>query len=124
MTDVTTPTGQTPTMAPPVRSNNQSLPRIRWVQTGYLKFSAKGTKREVFGMPIPGSLIIADLRELHTTRNIWQMWSSIDGSWGERLKKEKSKNKGRVPSEMELELELTQQGSGYEVSVSAEGVEE
>nr|GEW67318.1 retrovirus-related Pol polyprotein from transposon TNT 1-94 [Tanacetum cinerariifolium] len=24
---------------------------------GYLKFSAKGTKREVFGMPIPGSLI-------------------------------------------------------------------
>nr|GEV83153.1 hypothetical protein [Tanacetum cinerariifolium] len=35
----------------------------RWVQTEYLKFSAKGTKREVFGMPIPGSLITADLRE-------------------------------------------------------------
>nr|GEV05401.1 E-beta-farnesene synthase [Tanacetum cinerariifolium] len=30
---------------------------------GYLKFSAKGTKREVFGMPIPGSLITADIRE-------------------------------------------------------------
>nr|GEY37941.1 histone deacetylase 14 [Tanacetum cinerariifolium] len=30
---------------------------------GYLKFSAKGTKREVFGMPIPGSLIIADIQE-------------------------------------------------------------
>nr|GEW17519.1 histone deacetylase 14 [Tanacetum cinerariifolium] len=30
---------------------------------GYLKFSAKGTKREVFGMPIPGSLIIAEIRE-------------------------------------------------------------
>nr|GFA80657.1 E-beta-farnesene synthase [Tanacetum cinerariifolium] len=29
---------------------------------GYLKFSAKGTKREVFGMPIPGSLITADIR--------------------------------------------------------------
>nr|GEV38784.1 hypothetical protein [Tanacetum cinerariifolium] len=29
----------------------------------YLKFSAKGTKREVFGMPIPGSLIIADIQE-------------------------------------------------------------
>nr|GEV22627.1 hypothetical protein [Tanacetum cinerariifolium] len=28
---------------------------------GYLKFSAKGTKREVFGMPIPGNLIIADI---------------------------------------------------------------
>nr|GEV80254.1 retrovirus-related Pol polyprotein from transposon TNT 1-94 [Tanacetum cinerariifolium] len=27
---------------------------------GYLKFSAKGIKREVFGMPIPGSLITAD----------------------------------------------------------------
>nr|GEZ96569.1 hypothetical protein [Tanacetum cinerariifolium] len=63
MTDVTAHTGQAPTMAPPVRSNDQSLPRIGWVQTGYLKFSAKGTKREVFGMPIPGSLITADLRE-------------------------------------------------------------
>nr|GEU29247.1 hypothetical protein [Tanacetum cinerariifolium] len=30
---------------------------------GYLKFSAKGTKREVFGMPIPGSLIITDIHE-------------------------------------------------------------
>nr|GEX04221.1 retrovirus-related Pol polyprotein from transposon TNT 1-94 [Tanacetum cinerariifolium] len=30
---------------------------------GYLKFSAKGTKREVFGMPILGSLIIADIQE-------------------------------------------------------------
>nr|GEW44274.1 integrase, catalytic region, zinc finger, CCHC-type, peptidase aspartic, catalytic [Tanacetum cinerariifolium] len=63
MTDVTAPTGQASTMAPPFRSNDLILPRIRWVQTGYLKFSAKGTKREVFGMPIPGSLITADLRE-------------------------------------------------------------
>nr|GEZ93803.1 histone deacetylase 14 [Tanacetum cinerariifolium] len=30
---------------------------------GYLKFSAKGTKREFFGMPIPGSLITADVQE-------------------------------------------------------------
>nr|GEX41594.1 histone deacetylase 14 [Tanacetum cinerariifolium] len=29
----------------------------------YLKFSAKGTKREVFGMPILGSLITADIQE-------------------------------------------------------------
>nr|GFB53933.1 histone deacetylase 14 [Tanacetum cinerariifolium] len=29
---------------------------------GYLKFSAKGTKREVFGMPIPGNLIINDIK--------------------------------------------------------------
>ncbi|GJX13506.1 hypothetical protein Tco_0205264, partial [Tanacetum coccineum] len=28
---------------------------------GYLKFSAKGTKREVFGMPIPNDLITADI---------------------------------------------------------------
>nr|GEX40216.1 hypothetical protein [Tanacetum cinerariifolium] len=41
MTDVTAPTSQAPTMAPPICSNNQILPRIRWVQTGYLKFSAK-----------------------------------------------------------------------------------
>nr|GEU90132.1 retrovirus-related Pol polyprotein from transposon TNT 1-94 [Tanacetum cinerariifolium] len=30
---------------------------------GYLKFSAKGTKREVFGMPISGSLITIDIQE-------------------------------------------------------------
>nr|GEY78857.1 hypothetical protein [Tanacetum cinerariifolium] len=48
----------------PVCFNDQCLPRIRWVQTGYLKFSAKGTKREVFGMPVPGSLITADFREV------------------------------------------------------------
>nr|GEV76063.1 monodehydroascorbate reductase [Tanacetum cinerariifolium] len=30
---------------------------------GYLKFSAKGTKREVLGMPIPGRLITADIQE-------------------------------------------------------------
>nr|GEU99704.1 monodehydroascorbate reductase [Tanacetum cinerariifolium] len=30
---------------------------------GYLKFSAKGTKREVFGMPIPNELITANIRE-------------------------------------------------------------
>ncbi|GJZ74784.1 monodehydroascorbate reductase [Tanacetum coccineum] len=29
---------------------------------GYLKFSAKGTKREVFGMPIPNDLITYDIR--------------------------------------------------------------
>ncbi|GJS22707.1 hypothetical protein Tco_0451339 [Tanacetum coccineum] len=29
---------------------------------GYLKFSAKGTKQEVFGMPIPNELITADIR--------------------------------------------------------------
>nr|GEW27600.1 E-beta-farnesene synthase [Tanacetum cinerariifolium] len=30
---------------------------------GYLKFSAKGTKREIFGMPIPSKLITANIRE-------------------------------------------------------------
>nr|GEW41421.1 integrase, catalytic region, zinc finger, CCHC-type, peptidase aspartic, catalytic [Tanacetum cinerariifolium] len=30
---------------------------------GYLKFSAKGTKREVFKMPIPGSLITINIQE-------------------------------------------------------------
>nr|GEZ62661.1 E-beta-farnesene synthase [Tanacetum cinerariifolium] len=29
---------------------------------GYLKFNAKGTKRKVFGMPIPGNLITADIQ--------------------------------------------------------------
>ncbi|GKB38326.1 hypothetical protein Tco_0883268 [Tanacetum coccineum] len=31
---------------------------------GYLKFSAKGTKQEVFGMPIPNDLITDDIREV------------------------------------------------------------
>nr|GEZ81036.1 hypothetical protein [Tanacetum cinerariifolium] len=41
MADMTAPTSQAPTMAPPVRTNDQILPRMRWVQTGYLKFSTK-----------------------------------------------------------------------------------
>nr|GEV75124.1 Gag-Pol polyprotein [Tanacetum cinerariifolium] len=119
--NINAPAGQAPAMAPPVRTDDQILPRIRWVPIGksncyldleksqsnpiykiavdllkhtnffraftasltipsiyiqggtsstqdltlysmpnkepvlgYLKFSAKGTKREVFGMPIPG----------------------------------------------------------------------
>ncbi|GJR91210.1 hypothetical protein Tco_0215221 [Tanacetum coccineum] len=39
-------------------------------------------------------------------------------------KRSKSENKGKVPAEMELVLEQTQQGTSYEVSVSAERVEE
>ncbi|GJT98539.1 hypothetical protein Tco_1094057 [Tanacetum coccineum] len=39
-------------------------------------------------------------------------------------KRSKSENKGKVPTEMELVLEQTQQGTSYEVSVSAKGVEE
>nr|GEZ14671.1 hypothetical protein [Tanacetum cinerariifolium] len=34
----------------------------------YLKFSAKGIRREVFGMPIPGSLITADIQGLVSKR--------------------------------------------------------
>nr|GFC41713.1 hypothetical protein [Tanacetum cinerariifolium] len=51
MIDVTAPSGQEPTMAPSVHSNDQCLPRFSWVQTGYLKFSAKG-----FGNPNTGSV--------------------------------------------------------------------
>nr|GEX12404.1 copia protein [Tanacetum cinerariifolium] len=167
MTDVTAPTGQAPTMAPPVRSNDQSLPRIRWVQTGYLKFSAKGTKREVFEMPIPGSLINVDLREAsyyqeylaNVVKHRWflsgeparkpnptaqkvrinilqylihlRMCKDVPTKMMkmfllvENLRRQNLDNrKGKVPTEMELELEETQQVSSYEVSVSAEGVEE
>nr|GFB86611.1 hypothetical protein [Tanacetum cinerariifolium] len=35
---------------------------------GYLKFSNKGTKREVFGMPIPNELITADIRATPVTK--------------------------------------------------------
>nr|GFA52595.1 hypothetical protein [Tanacetum cinerariifolium] len=36
---------------------------------GYLKFSAKGTKRKVFGMSIPGSLITANIQETVKVNN-------------------------------------------------------
>ncbi|GKC74852.1 hypothetical protein Tco_1120735, partial [Tanacetum coccineum] len=39
-------------------------------------------------------------------------------------KRSKSEIKGKVPTEIELVLEQTQQGTGYKVSVSTEGVEE
>ncbi|GJV60073.1 hypothetical protein Tco_1466173 [Tanacetum coccineum] len=39
-------------------------------------------------------------------------------------KRSKNENKGRVPTKMELVLEQTQQRTSYEVSISAEGVEE
>ncbi|GJU15403.1 hypothetical protein Tco_1143369 [Tanacetum coccineum] len=39
-------------------------------------------------------------------------------------KRSKCENKGKVPTEMELVMEQTQQGTSYEVSVSAERVEE
>nr|GEV13565.1 hypothetical protein [Tanacetum cinerariifolium] len=106
---------QAPTMAPPIRTDDQILPHIRWVPKGksncyldvensqsnpiykiavdILKYTnffraftasstipsiyiqqfwdtvrydktagAKGTKREVFGMPIPGNLITTDIQ--------------------------------------------------------------
>ncbi|GJT10018.1 retrovirus-related pol polyprotein from transposon TNT 1-94 [Tanacetum coccineum] len=74
------PAEQVPVMAPPTGTNGQILPRIRCNNKfhprpcsplhlpneepvlGYLKFSAKGTKREVFGMPIPNDLITNDIR--------------------------------------------------------------
>ena len=40
------------------------------------------------------------------------------------IEKRRKVRKGKVPSEIELGLEQTQQGSGDEVSVSTEGVEE
>nr|GEV48007.1 putative ribonuclease H-like domain-containing protein [Tanacetum cinerariifolium] len=79
--NVNAPADQAPTMAPPTRIDDQILPHIRWRKhnfysrpdsplhlpnkepvLGYLKFSAKGTKREVFRMPISGNLITADIQ--------------------------------------------------------------
>nr|GEU50614.1 retrovirus-related Pol polyprotein from transposon TNT 1-94 [Tanacetum cinerariifolium] len=53
--NVNAPVKQATTMAPPTRTDDQILPRSRW-------FSAKGTKRKVFRMPIPNELIIADIQ--------------------------------------------------------------
>nr|GFB62965.1 hypothetical protein [Tanacetum cinerariifolium] len=43
---------------------------------GYLKFSANGTKREVFGILVASSS--QKFNRLHTTRNIWQKWPSTE----------------------------------------------
>nr|GEU55724.1 hypothetical protein [Tanacetum cinerariifolium] len=52
MADVNAPSDQILTMDPPVCTDDQILPHI----------SAKGTKREIFRMPIPGRLITANIR--------------------------------------------------------------
>nr|GEY28133.1 E-beta-farnesene synthase [Tanacetum cinerariifolium] len=69
MAYVNAPSGQTPTMAPPKKHKFHPRPDSPLHLSneepvlGYLKFSAKGTKREIFGMPILGRLITANIRE-------------------------------------------------------------
>nr|GFA56372.1 histone deacetylase 14 [Tanacetum cinerariifolium] len=69
MADVNAPSGHTPTMDPPRKHMFHPKPDSAFHLVndepvlGYLKFSAKGTKREVFEMPIPGRLITVDIRE-------------------------------------------------------------
>nr|GEY89393.1 copia protein [Tanacetum cinerariifolium] len=70
MTVVTAPTGQAPTMAPPVRSNDQCRPRIRWVQTGYLKFSAKDHEVKFGHKVVKNELIIALRGEIYFVKFI------------------------------------------------------
>nr|GEU84457.1 histone deacetylase 14 [Tanacetum cinerariifolium] len=45
---------------------------------GYLKFSAKGTKREGFGMPIPGNLITADIQDESVAEGIPEKEPRVD----------------------------------------------
>ncbi|GJX88841.1 retrovirus-related pol polyprotein from transposon TNT 1-94 [Tanacetum coccineum] len=45
------------------KSNPIVIPSIRVLFLEYLKFSSKGTKQEVFGMPILNDLITADIRD-------------------------------------------------------------
>nr|GFB28646.1 histone deacetylase 14 [Tanacetum cinerariifolium] len=69
MADVNDPSDQTPTMAPPRKHRFHPRPDSPLHLSneepvlGYLKFSTKGTKREIFGMPIPRKLITANIRE-------------------------------------------------------------
>nr|GEY30318.1 hypothetical protein [Tanacetum cinerariifolium] len=59
MTDVTAPTGQAPSMASPVHSNDQSLPHIRWVQTGFCSLWHRmyDTVMQDLGIPRQGQLL-------------------------------------------------------------------
>nr|GEV25825.1 synaptobrevin, longin-like domain protein [Tanacetum cinerariifolium] len=70
--NVNAPADQAPTMAPPTRTDDQILPHIRWIlhficlmKNLFLDISSlvlRGTKREVFRMPIPNKLITADIQ--------------------------------------------------------------
>nr|GFB74697.1 histone deacetylase 14 [Tanacetum cinerariifolium] len=66
MADANAPSGQAHAMRRhkfhPIPDSLLHLPNEEPV-LGYLKFNAKGTKREVFGMPIPSSLITAEIQE-------------------------------------------------------------
>nr|GEX27795.1 hypothetical protein [Tanacetum cinerariifolium] len=75
MADVNAPSGQAPAIAPPVHTDDQILPRIR-EEEGHSDCDPKHSvhqanysspsyeaQREVFKMPIPGSLITADIQE-------------------------------------------------------------
>ncbi|GKE91455.1 hypothetical protein Tco_1572550 [Tanacetum coccineum] len=79
--------------------------------------------------------ILKRIRMEYLPQNVWRnidreragaMIQAIDRQLRNRRyeKRSKSKIKGKVPTEMELVLEQSQQGTSYEVSVSAEGVEE
>nr|GEY96767.1 hypothetical protein [Tanacetum cinerariifolium] len=59
---------------------------------GYLKFSAKETNRKVFGMPIPGTLITADIQEAsYYQEYLAKMWPSIDGTSKAKPQRKKRK---------------------------------
>nr|GFA22075.1 hypothetical protein [Tanacetum cinerariifolium] len=72
MTDVTAPTGQAPTMAPPVRFNDQCLPHIRWVQTGFCSLWHRmyDTVMQDLGIPIQVGFnsLVHSLRALSALR--------------------------------------------------------
>nr|GFA02774.1 hypothetical protein [Tanacetum cinerariifolium] len=69
MADVNAPSGQNPAMAPPrkhrfhLRTDSPLHLSNEEPVLGYLKFSVKATKSEVFGIPIPDSLITAEIQQ-------------------------------------------------------------
>ncbi|GJV34547.1 hypothetical protein Tco_1394947 [Tanacetum coccineum] len=66
---------------------------------GYLKFSAKGTKQEVFGMPIPNDLITDDIRCVPVIMNpgLGMKWSGLTKGSGRKLKEFHSARSGSLP---------------------------
>nr|GEU92738.1 copia protein [Tanacetum cinerariifolium] len=115
--------------APSVRFNDQCMPRIRWVQTGYLKFSAKGTKREVFEMPDPGSLITVDLRKVlyyqeylaNVVKHGWQSAPASDHSKSKCTIESRSKRSSKIISLGHYSILLA---SSYTVKMKMEILQE
>nr|GEY04983.1 retrovirus-related Pol polyprotein from transposon TNT 1-94 [Tanacetum cinerariifolium] len=120
MTNVTAPTGQASTMAPPVRSNDQCLPRIRWVQIGYLKVSYFIRYRDFLHRRFsasPSDKILEPNNTLEDKKELsWQSAPAFDHSKSKRTIESRAKRSSKTISLRHYSISLA---SSYTVKSKA-----